>query len=91
MSSLQERAWRQGEGGTEDGWIASGGGGKTTKQATARAAEDQQATGDAAESREKVQEGAESIAKLQEERTLLGDQLRVVLEEWEKKGGDPAE
>ncbi len=36
-------------------------------------------------------EAADMIAKLQDERTLLGDQLRVVLDEWEKKGGDPAE
>jgi len=32
-----------------------------------------------------------AISRLQEERTLLGDRLRVVLDEWEKKGGDPAE
>lgn len=36
-------------------------------------------------------EAAAKIATLQEERTILGDQLRVVLDEWEKKGGDPAE
>ena len=36
-------------------------------------------------------EAADKIAKLQDERTLLGDQLRVVLDEWEKKGGDAAE
>jgi len=36
-------------------------------------------------------EAADKIAKLQDERTLIGDQLRVVLDEWEKKGGDPAE
>jgi len=36
-------------------------------------------------------EAAEKIAKLQDERTLIADQLRVVLDEWEKKGGDPAE
>ena len=35
-------------------------------------------------------EAANSIAKMQEERTLIGDQLRGVLDEWEKKGGDPA-
>ncbi len=34
---------------------------------------------------------AEAISRLQEERTLLGDRLRVVLDEWQKKGGDPAE
>jgi len=31
------------------------------------------------------------LSKLQEERTLLSDRLRAVLDEWEKKGGDPAE
>jgi len=31
------------------------------------------------------------LGKLQEERTLLSDRLRAVLDEWEKKGGDPAE
>jgi len=36
-------------------------------------------------------EAADKIAKLQDERTLIGDQLRVVLDEWEKKGGDAAE
>lgn len=36
-------------------------------------------------------EAAAAIAKLQNERTLLADQLRVVLDEWEKKGGDAAE
>lgn len=35
-------------------------------------------------------EAAEKIAKLQDARTLIADQLRVVLDEWEKKGGDPA-
>jgi small conductance mechanosensitive channel len=34
---------------------------------------------------------AEALSRLQEERTLLGDRLRVVLDEWQKKGGDPAE
>jgi small conductance mechanosensitive channel len=34
---------------------------------------------------------AEALGRLQEERTLLGDRLRVVLDEWQKKGGDPAE
>jgi len=34
---------------------------------------------------------AEAISRLQEERTLLGDRLRVVLDEWQKKGGDPTE
>jgi len=46
-----------------------------------------------------VAEGAKEAApadmtalnKLQEERTLLVDRLRAVLDEWEKKGGDPAE
>ena len=61
----------------------------TTKQATADVA--LESPSEAAEVREKVQEDAETIAKLQEQRTLLGDQLRVVLDEWEKKGGDPAE
>ena len=32
-----------------------------------------------------------ALNKLQEERTLLVDRLRAVLDEWEKKGGDPAE
>jgi small conductance mechanosensitive channel len=32
-----------------------------------------------------------ALSKLQEERTLLSDRLRAVLDEWEKKGGDPAE
>ena len=36
-------------------------------------------------------EAAAKIAELQDQRTILGDQLRVVLDEWEKKGGDPAE
>jgi small conductance mechanosensitive channel len=31
------------------------------------------------------------LSKLQAERTLLSDRLRAVLDEWEKKGGDPAE
>jgi len=68
----------------------------SNKQANADAAEAaKEAPSEAAEVREKVQEkvkeDAETIAKLQEQRTLLGDQLRVVLDEWEKKGGDPAE
>jgi len=36
-------------------------------------------------------EAAAAIARLQDERTVLADQLRVVLDEWEKKGGDTAE
>jgi small conductance mechanosensitive channel len=36
-------------------------------------------------------EAAAEIAKLQDQRTVLADQLRVVLDEWEKKGGDAAE
>jgi len=36
-------------------------------------------------------ETAAAISRLQAERTLLGDRLRVVLDEWEKKGGDPAD
>lgn len=31
------------------------------------------------------------LARLQDERTLLGDRLRIVLDEWARKGGDPAE
>lgn len=34
---------------------------------------------------------ASDISQLQEERTRISDRLRVVLDEWEKKGGDPAE
>lgn len=34
---------------------------------------------------------AARLAALQEERTLLADRLRAVLDEWERKGGDPAE
>ena len=29
------------------------------------------------------------LSRLQEERTILTDRLRVVLDEWERKGGDP--
>ena len=32
-----------------------------------------------------------ALAQLQAERTLLTDRLRAVLDEWEKKGGDPGE
>jgi len=32
-----------------------------------------------------------TLNNLQEERTILVDHLRAVLDEWEKKGGDPAE
>ena len=32
-----------------------------------------------------------NLARLQAERTLLADRLRAVLDEWEKKGGDPGE
>jgi len=58
----------------------------SNKQANADATEAaKEAPSEAAEVREKVQEkvqeDAETIAKLQEERTLLGDQLRVVLDE----------
>jgi small conductance mechanosensitive channel len=31
------------------------------------------------------------LSRLQEERTILTDRLRVVLDEWERKGGDPKE
>jgi small conductance mechanosensitive channel len=32
-----------------------------------------------------------ALSRLQEERTILTDRLRVVLDEWERKGGDPKE
>jgi small conductance mechanosensitive channel len=32
-----------------------------------------------------------ALARLQEERTVLIDRLRLVLDEWERKGGDPKE
>ena len=32
-----------------------------------------------------------ALAQLQAERTLLTERLRAVLDEWEKKGGDPGE
>ncbi|MFM1902869.1 MAG: Small-conductance mechanosensitive channel, partial [Planctomycetota bacterium] len=34
---------------------------------------------------------AREVARLQAERTLLSDRLRTVLDEWERKGGDPSE
>ncbi len=34
---------------------------------------------------------AREVARLQAERTLLSDRLRTVLDEWDRKGGDPAE
>jgi small conductance mechanosensitive channel len=55
---------------------------------------------DAKQAAKDVAEGAKDAAtaadpavlsKLQAERTLLSDRLRAVLDEWEKKGGDPAE
>ena len=33
----------------------------------------------------------DALTKLQQERTILIDLLRVVVDEWERKGGDPAE
>jgi small conductance mechanosensitive channel len=55
--------------------------------------EAKQAAKDVAVGAEKAAAAADpaAINKLQEERTLLADRLRAVLDEWEKKGGDPAE
>jgi small conductance mechanosensitive channel len=55
--------------------------------------EAKQAAADVAAGAEKAATAADptAINKLQAERTLLSDRLRAVLDEWEKKGGDPAE
>jgi small conductance mechanosensitive channel len=36
-------------------------------------------------------DATQKLTKLQQERTILTDLLRVVVDEWERKGGDPAE
>jgi small conductance mechanosensitive channel len=53
--------------------------------------EAKQAAADVAAGAEQAAADPAAINKLQEERTLLVDRLRAVLDEWEKKGGDPAE
>jgi small conductance mechanosensitive channel len=50
----------------------------------------QAAAGVAADAEQAAADPA-AVNKLQAERTLLMDRLRAVLDEWEKKGGDPAE
>lgn len=42
-------------------------------------------------SRDPDADATDKLTELQKQRTILTDQLRVVLDEWEKKGGDPAE
>jgi small conductance mechanosensitive channel len=53
--------------------------------------EARQAAADVAAGAEKAAADPAALNKLQTERTLLSDRLRAVLDEWEKKGGDPAE
>lgn len=53
--------------------------------------EAKQAAADVAAGAEQAAADPAALNKLQSERTLLSDRLRAVLDEWEKKGGDPAE
>lgn len=58
-----------------------------TKQARADAEEKPAADAEQAPATDTT----DALTKLQQERTILIDLLRVVVDDWEKKGGDPAE